>query len=346
MPSKRSQAGSSLAAALVGLAAGAITVVAILATFASTEALKRNAVGIADAQHGGALAVLALVTDIANAGHGLAPAIHELATCPDSGELRTSLRPVPILINAGAAAEASDSISVNSSGGHAIAGALALASAPASGLALRVRSPLGLGVDDAVAVVGLDGSCEVTTLSAISGPDPDGVIDAVHTGLNGAFPLTALIVDLGPRGRWRRVRYDIAEGSLRSLDLATPGATPNPLLANAVLLKAQYGIDSDGDGTLDAWVGAGAAPWTPATVLAAPAATLASVKAVRFGIVVRSETPDRAVTTPFRWVMFDCGQDDAASCPGRLSGALPPGWRYLTLEAVVPLRNQIWAARP
>jgi hypothetical protein len=346
MPSNCPQAGTSLAAAIVGLAVGAIVAVAILTTFASTEALKRNAVGLADAQHGGALAAHALAADIANAGHGLAAALRELATCPDSGDIRTSLRPVPVLIAAGATADAPDSIVVNAPGGHTIAGAATLAAAPADGLALRVRSPLGLGVDDAAAIVGLDGTCDVTTLTTFSFPDPDGVIDATHSGLSGAFPASSVLVDLGPRSRWRRVRYDVSEGSLRSHDLANTGASPNPLLANVMLLKAQYGVDADGDGFLDAWVAASAAPWTPAAVLAAPADALASIKAVRFGLIVRSEVPDRGITRPHPWVMFDCAGDDATPCPGRLAGELPAGWRYRTQEVVVPLRNQIWAARP
>jgi hypothetical protein len=346
MPPKSPQAGSSLTAAIVGLAVGTIVVVAILTTFAGTEALKRNAVGLADAQHGGALAAHALATDIANAGHGLAAALRELATCPDSGDIRTSLRPVPVLIASGATADAPDSIVVNAPGGHTIAGAAALAAAPANGLSLRVRSPLGLGIDEAAVVVGLDGTCDLTTLTALSAPDPDGVVDATHSGLSGAFPASSLLVDLGPRSRWRRVRYDVSEGSLRSHDLANTGASPNPLLANAVLLKAQYGVDADGDGFLDAWVAASAAPWTPAAVLAAPADALASIKAVRFGLIVRSEVPDRGITRPHPWVLFDCAGDDATPCPGRLAGELPAGWRYRAQEVVVPLRNQIWAAQP
>ena len=41
-----------------------------------------------------------------------------------------------------------------------------------------------------------------------------------------------------------------------------------------------------------------------------------------------------------------CGGDDATPCPGRLAGELPAGWRYRAQEIAVPLRNQIWAARP
>jgi type IV pilus assembly protein PilW len=142
------------------------------------------------------------------------------------------------------------------------------------------------------------------------------------------------------------VRYDVANGTLRSLDLTTPGATPNPLASDVLNLKLQYGVDTDGDGFLDRWVSAAAAPWDPTSVLAASAATLARIKAVRLGLVVRSPAFERDVRAPYDWVLFDCAGADAASCPGRLAGTLPPHWRYRTYETVIPLRNAIWNARP
>jgi hypothetical protein len=81
-------------------------------------------------------------------------------------------------------------------------------------------------------------------------------------------------------------------------------------------------------------------------VLAAPAAALARIKAIRLGLVVRSETFDRDLTAPFDWVLFDCGQDDVTRCPGRLAGTLPPNWRYRSYETVIPLRNTLCNSPP
>jgi type IV pilus assembly protein PilW len=109
-----------------------------------------------------------------------------------------------------------------------------------------------------------------------------------------------------------------------------------------VQLKVQYGIDTDGDGAVDAWFSGASSPWQTAEVMAAPAATLSRIKAVRVGIIVRSETYDRNITRPFAWSLFDCPSADQSQCAGRLSGALPAGWRYRVYETTVPLRNQIW----
>ena len=142
------------------------------------------------------------------------------------------------------------------------------------------------------------------------------------------------------------MRYDVVDGTLRSLDLLTPDAAPNPLASNVVTLKAQYGIDLDNDGFLDTWVAADRPPWTAASVLAAPAATLLGIKAVRIGLIVKSDAYDREQTRRFNWVLFDCGDADKARCAGRLEGSLPARWRYRTYEISVPLRNSIGNARP
>jgi type IV pilus assembly protein PilW len=209
-----------------------------------------------------------------------------------------------------------------------------------------VQGALGFASGDALVAASPDGLCAETTATAVSAPDADGVVTIARADRATAFPADSLVVNLGSRALEQRVRFDVVDATLRSRDLATEGASANPLASNVVLLKAQYGVDSDGDGYLDRWVGADAAPWRPADVLAAPAATLARIKAVRLGLVVRSDVPDRDVTADFRWVLFDCGRADAAECEGRLTGTLPAHWRYRSYETVVPLRNAIWNAAP
>ena len=338
--------GTSLVEVLVGLTIGLIAVATILATFAGAEGLKRNTTGAADAQNVGALAAHTLRTEVANAGHGLAAAARELATCPDTGDIRTTSRPVPVLITAGASDDASDTLVVNYASSHAPLGAVALASTAPAGTTLRARNPLGFAVDDVLVAIGLDGRCGTSAVTSVSTPDGEGVVSVTHTGLAESYPQSSLLVDLGPRTRLQRTRYDVVDATLRSLDLTTAGAVANPQASNVVLLKAQYGVDADGDGHFDTWVGAGAAPWNPTSVLAAPASTLAAIKAVRVGLIVRSDVWDRNVTSSYRWVLFDCADDDKARCPGRLTGTLPAKWRYRVIEMAVPLVNQIWNVRP
>jgi type IV pilus assembly protein PilW len=338
--------GTSLIELLVGLVIGLVAVTVILGLFAGVEAVKRNASGAAEAQQTGMLLMHVLGADLASAGNGLAPAANELGTCPDSGDVRTSLRPFPALIIAGASVGEPDAIVVNYAAAPVLAAPVAFAADAAAGAPLRIRSPLGVDAGDAVIAISLAGSCALTRVTSVSPPDPDGIVDVAHAGLTGAFPHSSLLLNLGPRGRMQRVRYDVVDGTLRSLDLLTPDAVPNPLASNVVTLKAQYGIDADNDGYIDAWVAADRAPWTAASVLAAPSASLLAIKAVRFGLIVKSETYDREQTRRFDWVLFDCELADKARCAGRLEGSLPARWRYRVYEKTVPLRNPIWNAGP
>jgi len=343
---RASQGGGTLVEVLVGMLVGLGVTVVMLGVLAGAEGLKRNATGLAEAQQTGALATFLLGVELANAGHGLAAAASGLADCPDTGAIATTLRPVPLLITAGATDDAPDTVVVNHGGATALAAPMPFAAAAPAGSAYRIRAPTGFAPGDAIVAIGPGGRCAATTAIAVSAPDADGVVDIAHGNATDAFPATAALLDLGPQDGVRRARYDVADGSLRSLDLATPGAVPNPLASGIVNMKLQYGVDTDGDGYLDAWASAATPPWDPASVLAAPAAALARIRAVRLGLVVRSDVHDRAVTGPYDWVLFDCAEEDKARCPGRLAGTLPPRWRYRAYETVIPLRNAIRSARP
>ena len=144
-------------------------------------------------------------------------------------------------------------------------------------------------------------------------------------------------------------RYDVAAGTLRTTDLQG-GDAPNPLVSNVINFKVQYGLDTNGDGALDTWAEAtavsGAGDWSTNAVLRATAESLARIKALRVGIIVRGEHFDRAATRAFDWVMFDCEAVDKSTCPGRLAGSIPAsargGWHYRVYETVMPSRNLLW----
>jgi type IV pilus assembly protein PilW len=154
---------------------------------------------------------------------------------------------------------------------------------------------------------------------------------------------SALLFNLGPGADAQKIRYDVLNGVLRSTRLiddqgtAVAAPVPQPLASNIVNMKLQYGIDTNGDGLLDAWVSA-TPPWDAATLLTAPTGTINQIKAVRIGIVVRSEQFDKGYNQDFTWSIFD----------GVISGTYPksvapPGnWRYRVYESSFPLRNEIW----
>jgi hypothetical protein len=178
---------------------------------------------------------------------------------------------------------------------------------------------------------------------------------------------------MGPCNRAQKVRYSVNNGVLYSTPLIDTSAAncgkladpliPNPLASNIVVMKVEYGIDSDVDARrlLDYWVqGTTATPkgdWDPATLLTAPVTTINQIKAIRIGIIVQSEQFDKNlagftggdyVNGDYNWVLFDCADTVKTNCPGRLTGSVlastsPPGnWRFRKYETVIPLRNEIW----
>jgi type IV pilus assembly protein PilW len=340
------QRGTSLAELMVGALVALIAVLAILRTFSAAEGMKRNATGVGDAQQVGLLALSTVSSEIASAGSGIASAAAELGTCPDTGDIRTTLRPISVLITPGAGQTVPDAIVVNHAADSAHGAAVPFAADAPAMSAYRVRSPFGLAANDLITAISLTGRCALTTATAVSAPDGDGIVEIAHSGAPDSYPASSRLLDLGQRGRATRARFDVSDATLRSLDLLTTGAVANPIASDIVNFKAQYGVDSDGDGNVDTWVGADTAPWTPAGVLAASVAALGRIKAVRVGLIVKSETADRNVVRPFDWVLFDCAAADKAQCPGRLTGTLPAGSRYRVYETAIPLRNVIWNAAP
>jgi len=337
--------GASLIDAIVGLAVAMIALVVVYQAFVATDTVRRNAASVADAQGAGAFALATLATRIGNAGAGWAAASRWLDTCPATANIATSLRPIQVLITDGGAADRPDSLVLRQTFAHALAFPAAIADAAPAGTHFRVQSPDGFAVGDRVVAITRSGNCVATTVTAVSAAVA-GVVDVTNTGVAIDLPVTSVLLDVGAATLASLLRIDVGSGALRSQDLAN-GDAPVPLVSNIVNLKFQYGIDSDGDGALDTWVRADAAgAWSPAAVLAAPRATLARIKAIRIGIVMRTENRERALTRDFHWVLFDCDDDDKSACPGRLEGTIAGSasgsYRYRLLEAIVPLRNVLW----
>ena len=332
---------------IVGLAVAMIVLVVVYQAFVAADVVRRNAASVADAQATAAFALATVASQVGNAGAGWAAASRWLDTCPATADIATSLRPVHVLITDGGAADRPDSLVVRQTFAHALALPAAIASAASAGASFSVESPDAFAVGDRVLAITRTGNCASTIVTALA-PPVAGVVDVTHTGTAIDLPITTVLLDLGAAGLASTMRFDVASGALRTQDLAN-GDAPTPLVSNIVNLKFQYGVDGDGDGTLDTWVRADAAgPWSPASLLAAPRATLARIKAIRIGVIVRTDRPDQTIARDFHWVLFDCADDDKSTCPGRLEGTIAGGangrYRYRVLEAVVPLRNLLWDA--
>jgi type IV pilus assembly protein PilW len=116
--------------------------------------------------------------------------------------------------------------------------------------------------------------------------------------------------------------------------------TPVPVAEGVVELRAIYGVDTDGNGTLDSWVSPGTAPYTSAALLDGSNASrlrLAGIVAVRLGMILRTNLPEkdnvgRASITLFSGL--------AGTVTRNFTGS-ELNYRYRSLEVTVPLRNML-----
>jgi len=332
---------------MVGVTVALFATLVIYVVVAAGDHLRRDSQSAADAQQAGLFVLSRLSFDIANAGSGFAAAAKALATCPASTSIGDTLRPVAVLITDSGRDDVADSVVLRYGVSPAIAGPATFAAAAPAGASFLIQSPYGFATNDRVIAIGRNGECAATDVTSTT-PAGAGIVEVAHPPLATAFPASSWLVNLGPKNEAQVIRYDVQSGVLRTTDLLN-GDAPNPLASNIVNLKLQYGIDSDGDGAIDSWVPARSGPsgdWSAAAVLAAPADVLVRIKAIRVGLIVRSDFLDRGVTTAFRWTLFDCDASDKSLCPGRLSGSIAAtsagGYRYRVHETIVPVRNGIW----
>ncbi|HQR10173.1 MAG TPA: PilW family protein [Casimicrobiaceae bacterium] len=412
------QHGVGLVETMVGIFIGAIVIVVIYNILAVAENYRRTTVGSSDAQVTGLLSQFVASRDLANGGAGITmstwsntgPA--DMVNCtrneagaPASGfavtSLEAAIRPIPVIITNGGGPGVSDSfISYSAGAAHVMWPVDFTANSLAGAATITVQSPNGFTVPVPTAAapywgVVMDGAgkCKLLRLTNAA---PDVTLPLTGRVTLTVDPTTPLLTDyttaaparllnIGPQGLATRVRYDVdgVNGVLRTSDLLVvpPAAvTPVPIAQNVVLMKAQYGIDTNGDGIVDCWTPADASTcndWSEAAVRVGDLAKLNQLLAVRVGVVVRSDEPDlRLLTDPTnpqliseasgilqatrpQVVLFNCSTNNAA-CQNRvvvpMGAGVPVGaptcapavicdyWRYRTYETIIPIRNSIYNA--
>ena len=347
------QRGISLIELMVGVVIGLVAVLVIYQTFAVAEGVKRQTISAGDAQKTGMIATYLLSAELMSAGSGLTLNQDDLATCTDTGDVTTTMRPFSVVITPGANAATPDSFVVNySTARSVVTPSIFMAKTDASGTQMTVQSPTGFKKDDMIASITGSGNCERFVVSKVTGPDANGNV-VLDLDQSVAAPIlksptvdllpSMRLINLGPAASTQRRNYDVVAGVLRSTDLVTAGATPQPLASSIMNLKMLYGVDSDGNGTVDQWVPASDANYTPAKVLAFTGNELRRIKAVKLGMVVRSDEYDRD-SPAYNWTLFECTAQEAIdyNCPAALTGTLGANYRYRVYETVIPLRNPMW----
>lgn len=344
----RSSAGFGLIELMVGVVIALLTMLAVHRVVIASETTRRSAQSDAEAQQIAQFALARLSFDVANAGAGIVTAARALAACPATGDFTAMTRPIAAIITSGGAPDVPDSVVVRYAVGNATVLPARFAAAAPSGASFALRTTMGFAAGDQIIISDRRGACARTTVTATRGP-AGGTLTVNHDIVAAEMPSDAIALDIGSASRTVATRYDVSAGTLRATDLQG-GDAPNPLVSNVVNFKVQYGLDTNGDGALDTWAEAttagGAGDWSPNAVLRATAESLARVKALRVGIIVRGEQFDRAATRSFDWVLFDCEGVDKSTCPGRLAGSIAAsargGWHYRVYETVIPSRNLIW----
>lgn len=346
------QRGISLIELMVGVVIGLVAVLVIYQTFAVAEGVKRQTISAGDAQKTGMIATYLLGAEISSAGSGIMLNQDDLATCTDTGSAVTTMRPFAVLITPGATAANPDTIVVNySTARSVVTPSIFMAKTDAGGTQMTVQSPTGFKAGDMVASVTGSGDCERYVLKKVTGPDANGnvVLDldsAVAAPILAAPTIDLLpsmrLLNLGPGTSTQRVQYDVVGGVLRSTDLVIAGAAAQPLASSIMNFKVLYGVDNDNNGSVDEWRPA-TGNFAPDKVLAFTGNELRQIKAVRLGMVVRSDEYDRDAPA-YNWTLFECTTQEAKDyvCPAALTGTLGANYRYRVYETVIPLRNPMW----
>jgi type IV pilus assembly protein PilW len=348
--SKRSsgQRGIGLIETMIGLVLGMLMVLVILQVYQINEAQKRAVTGGSDAQQNAGYGLFVVSRDLAMAGNAIAASAAALDGC-------ALLRPAPVVISAGATDKDPDTITVLYGGSSSLSTPVALlnnatiASATSAG-SYQVGAPVGFSPNDVIAAV-QGANCTLSTINAggIVVAGATGIATIAHTPIAGNMATTynavnAALVNLGPAAAAGkdaavgRVRYsiDTTLNALQSQNLLPLAGALNTVVSDVVNLKAQFGLDTDGDGTVDTWQPATGA-WSAANMAAQPLAILQQIRAVRIAVVTRAQPYENDPVTSGPLLMFN----------GTVSMALTADeqhYRYKVFETIVPLRNAVWNA--
>jgi len=358
--SHRRERGFSLVEIMVAALIGLIGSIVIFQVFAVSEGQKRTTTGSADAQQGGILALYSIERQARLAGYGI-NYLPLLGCDMQAYDVNTGRDPIPtfklaaVRITDGAGG-APDSITfVYGDSALSVSPVRLNSTSAASSTIHKVNIRYGFNVGDVIvaAQVGAGSAC---TMQQVTDLPVSPAEDVVHNGLRynkpGGFASPSyapwsnttqtggVLYNLGPAPGV--VTFAISSNQLTQLDLLT-SATANAIMEGIIDLQAQYGVDSDGDGDIDAWN----------TTEPANATEWSRVLALRIALLSRSGQYERtAVTTAApRWLdgtgagtAFVMNNVDGTADSG--AGSLGPNnwrnYRYRVFETTVPIRNQIW----
>lgn len=361
------QHGFTLVEVLVSTVVALFATLAIMQSFAVSEGYRRTATSGGDATFSGAVAMYMLDRDLQMAGYGINTGTYLGCTVSGIDESQTPAQNIsftlaPVQITPGVGTNP-DTITVVSSGTGWLPAPITLTAAMASRTDnYQISNPFGVTAGD-VLILAQSGNNACTLVQATNTPSTGaagsqnivqhgsgtyrnsggGTVQARYNpsgGIGAAYPANSVLMDIGTASAATVNTYSIQNNTLMvAQGVNAPGQPAQPVAANVVQLKALYGKDTVGGGTITAWN----------TTAPVTAADWAAVLAVRVALVARSAQPEKpgaggcATTTASPTVTWDDGTTTTLD----LTGTAPTGpvwqcYRYKVFQVSASLRNLIW----
>lgn len=340
------QRGFSFLDLLIGLVISLVGMLAVSRVMVSFTQQRNTIAQTAEAQSNGTMALYLIERDLGQAGYGM----KFLSNCGSinwyqlAGGCTTTcthtLSPLPFSIAFGGAA--SDAITVQY--------ANTTSGAPATTISIDqtawanpydVSSSVGFDNNTDMIAVNAGGVCTMGQVSAVNKP----LLKISHDSASIYNP--ASVPPAGAGGGWNLAHKDdvlvnlgnfvsktYSVSGTGNLQAAGFGQASSLLVDGIVFMKAQYGLDTNGDQQVDQWV-------TGATVVATN-----QVLAVRVGIVARSPLYERdPINAPATLTVLPApplGPATAVTYTLPVDGAGQVHYRYKAYNTIIPLRNAIW----
>lgn len=354
---KRRQSGLTLTELMVAILVGSFATLAVVQSFAVSEEQRRSATSGGDATFNGLISMSSIQQDVRMAGFGInasgllgcAVQVYDEGISPP----RTySWTMAPILITQGVGT-APDRITVTYSSSDTLPTPInIIQNMPNPAANYKVNNAFGVDAGDLLVAVEAGKGCTLAQATntpnlASNGPkdliihnsgnytDSNGVVRPARYNRPGGFgPTYTTAGSLINLGQGPTVNEYYINNNTLMVDRTLINQIGAELAPNIVQLQAQYGVDTDGNGTADSWTEV-----TPTT----EAGWLNAV-AVRIALVARSALAERpnpttgaceTTTTLPRWTEAGMNLD--------VSG--DPNWRcyrYRVFTTTTSLRNLIW----
>lgn len=373
---RRCDRGVSLIELMVAVGIGLVVTLVVSNMLIRSEASKRSTTSVNDVNQTGTFASYVLDRAVRSAGSGYAQrwqqgfgcvlraSRNSAAVLPRNAafpapftSIPQTQRLAPIVVHKGASVAGSDVLAVmTGSAGFGESPSRAII-ASVTGSGLRMINTLGMRGNDLVMLIEDGQDCMLQQVqSTFTGSDDQALPFAgtYFSATAGGGQLTTYgvagtnlyVVQLGNAASGATPQFQLlgvgANNTLFSHDMLQLDGSdaPVPIADGVVELRAVYGVDSNDDNLVDAWVDPGVSPYTAAELTNGSAAARVSLRrilAVRVGMVLRTSLQERSAdyTAPTTVTLFN----DLGVPQTRTLTTAERAFRHRTVEFTVPLRN-------